>query len=238
MEGVKKELDGGDGVFFDSIAHRYDLLNRVLSMGLDRRWRRRAVQALELSREEGATVLDLATGTADLAMAIAEDAPSVSVRGVDPSKEMVAIGDEKIEAAGLQERVRLSLGDGQDLSFEDDSFDGTAIAFGIRNFPDRLQGLREMARVTRPQKYVVILELSEPRQGLMAGMARFYVRQCVPRIGSLLSGSKEYRYLQESIAAFPPADSFVSMMEEAGLEEVTVTPLTFGVVNLFRGRVA
>ncbi len=233
MDGTTKELEGGDGEFFDAIAHRYDLLNRVLSMGLDGRWRRRAIEALQI--ESPAKILDLATGTADLALAIADSYPDAEVVGVDPSREMVAIGQQKAADAGHGDRIDLQLGDGQALGFDDDNFDGTAIAFGIRNFPDRLQGLREMARVTRPGKPVVILELSEPDRGVMSGMARFYVHQCVPRIGSLLSGSKEYRYLQESIAAFPSAERFVEMMEDAGLRDVTAQPLTFGVVNLYRG---
>lgn len=236
LKGARKELDGGDGVFFDAIAHRYDLLNRLLSMGLDGRWRRAAVEALRVGQE--AKILDVATGTGDLAMEIARRSADAHVTGVDPSREMVAIGKQKVVDDGLSGRVELGIGDGQALEFADDSFDGTAVSFGIRNFPDRLEGLKEMVRVTRPGKNVVILELSEPGPGLMSGMARFYVRQCVPRIGSMLSGKKEYRYLQESIAAFPPAEDFARMMESVGLEDVKVHPLTFGVVNLYVGRVA
>ncbi len=235
IDGAKKDIDGGDGAFFDNIAHRYDLLNRVLSMGLDPIWRKKAVAAAV--PDDGGHLLDLATGTADLAIEAARRHPELRVTGVDPSKEMIAIGDEKVVDKSLDDRVQLSLGDGQDLPFEADTFDGAAVAFGIRNFPDRLAGLREMARVTRPGGAVVILELSEPQGGLMGGMARFYVRKCVPRIGSLLSGSKEYKYLQESIAAFPPADRFQEMMESVGLQNVEVRPLTFGVVNLFVGYV-
>ncbi len=234
LQGAKKDIEGGDGAFFDNIAHRYDLLNRVLSMGLDPIWRKKAVAAAVPDGGDG-HILDLATGTADLAIEAARRHQSLKVTGVDPSKEMLAIGRDKVADKTLEERVDLALGDGQDLPFENDTFDGSAVAFGIRNFPDRLQGLREMTRVTRPGGAVVILELSEPQGGLMGSMARFYVRKCVPRIGSLLSGSKEYKYLQESIAAFPPADQFMEMMETAGLEDVEVHPLTFGVVNLFVG---
>jgi demethylmenaquinone methyltransferase / 2-methoxy-6-polyprenyl-1,4-benzoquinol methylase len=236
LQGATKELDGGDGVFFDAIAHRYDLLNRILSLGLDGIWRRRAVKALDLF--DGATILDLATGTGDLALEIGRSTPNVEVIGVDPSQQMVAIGQQKVAREGLADRVTLGLGDGQALAFDADTFDGAVVSFGIRNFPDRLQGLREMTRVTRKGRPVVVLELSEPRRGPMAFMARTYVHQVVPRVGSLLSGSKEYRYLQESIAAFPPAEEFARMMELAGLEDVEVHPLTFGVVNLYVGRVA
>ena len=231
LQGATKELDGGDGEFFDGIAERYDLLNRILSLGLDGRWRRRAVEALDLSA--GHKIIDVATGTADLAIAIAETGDDIEVVGVDPSVEMLAQGRPKL--GDLADRITLEEGDGQDLRFEDNQFDGASVAFGIRNFPDRLKGLQEMARVVRPGRPVVILELSEPRRGVMAGMSRLYVHQVVPRVGALLSGSEEYRYLQESIAAFPPAEDFCAMMSEAGLQDVTVTPLTFGVVNLFVG---
>ncbi len=233
VKGSKKELEGGDGVFFDAIAERYDLLNRILSLGLDHRWRRRTVEALQL--KEGSRILDLATGTADLAIAAAKTRDDISVTGVDPSVEMLAIGRQKVNEEGITDRVNLLEGDGQNLQLGDDEFDGAAVCFGIRNFPDRLQGLKEMARVTRNGAPVVILELSEPRKGPMAAMSRLYVRQIVPRVGSLLSGQKEYRYLQESIAAFPPAEDFLALMVEAGLKDVSVEPLTFGVVNLFVG---
>ena len=233
LPGVRNELDGGSGQFFDAIAHRYDLLNRILSMGLDPHWRKKAVRALDLS--EATRALDVATGTADLAMEIVRRHPNVQVDGIDPSVEMLAIGDQKLQKKSLTDRITLQEGDGLALPFEDNTFDGTAVSFGIRNFPDRLKGLQEMTRVTRPGGKVVILELSEPRKGPMAAMARLYVHHAVPRIGSLLSGSKEYRYLQESIAAFPPAEEFAEMMRTVGLENIEVHPLTFGVVNLFVG---
>src|SRR5690606_39611318 len=127
----------------------------------------------------------------------------------------------------------LQEGDAESLPFPDNSFDGTTIAFGIRNVPDRLQGLKEMARVTRPGGRIAILELSEPRGGLMAPLARFHVHTFVPWVGSLLSGKKEYRYLQESIEAFPPASEFAETMKLAGLDIVSVSPLTFGVAHLY-----
>ena len=233
LPGARKELDGGSGEFFDSIAHRYDLLNRILSMGLDPHWRKKAVRALEL--DDAHRALDVATGTADLALAIADAYPDLRVDGIDPSVEMLAIGQEKLHKRKLHERITLREGDGQALPFEDNTFDGAAVSFGIRNFPDRLAGLHEMTRVTRKGGKVVILELSEPRRGPMAAIARSYVHHVVPRVGSLLSGSKEYRYLQESIAAFPPAEEFMEMMDAAGLQDVDCRPLTFGVVNLFVG---
>jgi demethylmenaquinone methyltransferase / 2-methoxy-6-polyprenyl-1,4-benzoquinol methylase len=226
----------GSGQMFDAIAKRYDLLNRVLSGGVDRRWRRKTVAALKLG-EGPARVLDVATGTGDLAIAIAKKHPRTHVVGLDPSTEMLAVGRRKVERRGLNDRVELVTGDAQALGFDDASFDGATIAFGIRNVPDRARGLAEMARVVRRGGRVCILELGEPRGGIMAPLARFHVHVLVPRIGALLSGAKEYRYLQSSIAAFPPPEEFAAMMETAGLVVEQVKPLTFGVCHLYVGRV-
>ncbi|WP_206524435.1 bifunctional demethylmenaquinone methyltransferase/2-methoxy-6-polyprenyl-1,4-benzoquinol methylase UbiE [Lujinxingia sediminis] len=226
-----KKIDGGDGRFFDAIAARYDLLNRIISLGQDGYWRNKAVKALQLP--EGARFLDLATGTADLAIVSAKRHRDLKVVGLDPSAEMLANGRVKVSKANLDGRVELVLGDAQNLPFEDNSFDGVAISFGIRNVPDRRKALQEMNRVARPGGRVVILELSEPRTGLLASPARFYIHHVVPRIGGLISGSKEYRYLQESIAAFPTADAFANLMREVGLTNVNASTLSFGAVNLF-----
>ncbi|MCB1055695.1 MAG: bifunctional demethylmenaquinone methyltransferase/2-methoxy-6-polyprenyl-1,4-benzoquinol methylase UbiE [Acidobacteria bacterium] len=230
-EGPRSNPADGSGAMFDAIAERYDRLNRILSLGVDGRWRRQAVEALALPRR--ARVLDLATGTADLALLIARRHPDARVVGTDPSARMLDIGRHKVAAGGLAERVRLDSGDAQSLRFEDDHFDGVSIAFGIRNVPDRPRALREMARVTRPGGRVVILELSEPRKGLLAWPARFYIQTLVPWLGALLSGAREYRYLQRSIAAFPAAEDFARTMRDAGLEVLEVRPLTFGVCHLF-----
>jgi demethylmenaquinone methyltransferase/2-methoxy-6-polyprenyl-1,4-benzoquinol methylase len=216
---------------FDAIAARYDLLNRVLSLGIDQSWRKRTVAALELG--PGARVLDIATGTADLALVAARAAESVTVVGLDPSRAMLDVGREKVERAGLAERIELCEGDAQDLPFEDDSFDATMIAFGIRNVPDRLLAAREMCRVTRPGGRVAVLELAEPRGGLLGPAARFHVHTVVPWLGALLSGAQEYRYLQRSIAAFPPPEQFAALLRDAGLGLLSVTPLTFGVCHCY-----
>lgn len=221
----------GSGAMFDNIAPRYDLLNRLMSFGVDQGWRRRTVAALDLGRCQ--RVLDLATGTADLAIQVAEAGTGVEVVGLDPSEGMLEIGRDKIQAAGLAERVRLVQGDAEKLPFDDDSFDGVCMAFGIRNVPDRKRALSEMGRVTRTGGRIAILELSEPRRGLLAPFARFHVHTVVPWLGSLISGAREYRYLQRSIAAFPPAEEFALLMREAGLEVLRVDKLTFGVCHLY-----
>lgn len=233
--GIVAAVRPGSGEFFDAIAARYDLLNRVLSFGVDRGWRTKTVRALALA--PGMRALDLATGTADLAIEIARRAPGVEVVGADPSRRMLAIGREKVRARSLEARVRLEEGDAQRIDAPDASFDAITIAFGIRNVPDRARALREMVRVGKPDARVAILELGEPRGGIMGPLARFHVHVMVPTIGALLSGAREYRYLQTSIAAFPPAEEFAATMRSAGLEEVSATPLTFGVCHLYVGRV-
>jgi demethylmenaquinone methyltransferase/2-methoxy-6-polyprenyl-1,4-benzoquinol methylase len=216
---------------FDQIAPRYDFVNRVLSLGLDVRWRRRAVRALALG--ERPRVLDVATGTGDLAIAIARACGGATVIGLDPSPQMLAVAAKKLARAGLADRVSLVVGDAQQLPQQSCEIDAATIAFGIRNVPDRAAALRELARVVRPGGRIAILELGEPRRGMLGALARFHTRHLVPNIGALLSGKREYRYLQTSIAAFPPAEEFAALMRTCGLDVVEVAPLTFGVCTLY-----
>lgn len=232
---VEPDRPGG-GAMFDRIAERYDLLNRLLSMGLDKLWRRKLLAALgPLSGSD--EVLDVASGTADVALAIARRTPGLRVVGLDPSAGMLAVGRRKAEAAGLAEVVELVVGDAQAMPFADDRFAGATIAFGIRNVPDRLAGLREMTRCVRPGGVVAVLELGEPRDGLLAPLARIHVHHVVPRLGAWLSGAQEYRYLQSSIAAFPPPEAFAALMEQAGLEQVRWQAMLPAVAHLYVGRV-
>jgi demethylmenaquinone methyltransferase/2-methoxy-6-polyprenyl-1,4-benzoquinol methylase len=233
-ETVQAEARLGSGAMFDAIAARYDRVNRVVSLGLDQGWRRRTVAALAVP--EGGRVLDLATGTADLAIAIAEAHPSAGVVGSDPSANMLAIGRQKVERRGLSARVTLEEGDAMALPYPDQRFDGVSMAFGIRNVPDRPRALREALRVLRPGGRLAVLELSEPRRGVLAHLARFHVHTVVPTVGALLSGAREYRYLERSIAAFPPADEFVATIAAAGFEGARAEGLTFGVVHLYTAR--
>jgi demethylmenaquinone methyltransferase / 2-methoxy-6-polyprenyl-1,4-benzoquinol methylase len=231
---ITSEPRGGSGEMFDAIAPRYDLLNRLLSLGIDQRWRRKLVARLELT--PGAKVLDHATGTADLALLIARSSPGVRVVGMDPSTEMLRVGRRKVAAAGLAERVSLEQGDAEDLaSVASGSFDAVSMAFGIRNVPDRSRALKEMVRVTRPGGRIAILELSEPQGGILGPLARAHVHRVVPWVGGLLSGSREYQYLQRSIAAFPPPAAFARLMEGSGMRLEHLEPLTFGVCHLYVG---
>jgi demethylmenaquinone methyltransferase/2-methoxy-6-polyprenyl-1,4-benzoquinol methylase len=216
---------------FDAIAQRYDLLNRVLSLGFDQQWRRRTAAAL--GDVGDAKILDLATGTGDLAIRVANMYPRCTVVGVDPSEQMLEVGRSKVDALGLSDRIGLLLGDAQSLPFADGSFAGVTMAFGIRNVPDRERAVAEVARVLRPGAVASILELSEPRSGLLGPLARWHVHRVVPWLGSVLSGAREYRYLQRSIAAFPPPERFVAMLESVGLRDAVATRLSFGACHLY-----
>lgn len=232
-ESVKAEATQreGSGAMFDGIAARYDLLNRIISLGIDQRWRKKTVASLEIG--EKARVLDLATGTADLAVMVARQHEGAQIVGLDPSRNMLAVGTRKVKEAGLDDRVTLVEGNAESLPFPADSFDHICMAFGIRNVPDRARALREMARVTRPGGHIAILELAEPRNGALGAMARFHIHTVVPWVGSVLSGAKEYRYLQQSIAAFPPKEEFAALMAQCGLTVLAAESLTFGVATLY-----
>jgi len=221
---------------FDGIAARYDLLNAIMSLGLHRRWRRRLARALAPAAEGRA--LDVATGTADVALALARRYPRARVVGLDPSRAMLARGREKVETAGLGERVSLVEGDAQALPFGDDTFDGACVAFGIRNIPDREAALGELHRVLRPGAPLAVLELSEPTGGLAAPLARLYVHRVVPAVGRLLADRAAYAYLPSSIAAFPAPAAFAATMARAGFGDVSVRRLTMGAAHLFVGRAA
>jgi demethylmenaquinone methyltransferase/2-methoxy-6-polyprenyl-1,4-benzoquinol methylase len=221
----------GSGAMFDRIAARYDFMNRVLSLGLDQSWRRRTVKALMLG--ERPRVLDVATGTGDLAIEIARACPGATVIGVDPSRGMLDIAAKKMAKRKLDDRVMLVEGDAQSLPLANCEIDAAAMAFGIRNVPDRTAALRELARVVRPGGRICVLELGEPRRGVLGAMARIHCHHVVPKLGGLLSGSREYGYLQRSVAAFPPAEEFAETMRRAGLAVLEVKPMTFGVCTLY-----
>lgn len=224
----------GSGQMFDRIAPRYDLLNRLMSFGLDSFWRRQLVRMLKVP--DGEAILDVATGTADVALALVKRYPSITVTGLDPSLAMLRVGQRKLEAKHLTNRITLVPGDAQALPFADDTFAAACISFGIRNVPDRQRGLEEMLRVVKPGGRVVVLELGEPEDGWFAPLVRWHVHSFVPAIGAWLSGAAEYRYLQRSIAAFLPPKAFVTLCQAAGLTACQHRRLSFGAVNLFWGQ--
>ncbi|MBN1825635.1 MAG: ubiquinone/menaquinone biosynthesis methyltransferase [Candidatus Eisenbacteria bacterium] len=218
---------------FDGVSGRYDALNRVLSLGLDRTWRRRVVRSLGLGR--GDRFLDVACGTADLALAAAEAAPEGIVVGVDFSAPMLRIARRK--AARRRTTARMALGAAESLPFRGGSFAAAGIAFGVRNVPDRAAALREMARAVRPGGRVAVLEFIEVDGGFLDRIAGWYLRRLLPRIGGLLSDRSAYEYLTRSVEAFPPPDRFLEEMRGAGLLGAEARRLPPAPVWLFTGTV-
>lgn len=222
---------------FGSIAGRYDATNTVLSGGMHHLWRRRAVRTLAPAAD--ARLLDVCCGTGDLSMALAEAlGPNGSVVGTDFTPEMVDEARLKLANQPAHTPIRFDVADAMDLPFEDDSFDGATVSFGIRNVVDPRAGLAEMARVVRPGGRVLVLEFGQP-EGLFGAMFRFYSAQLMPRIGGLMTGNRAaYEYLPRTSAAFPAGDLFVEQyLAPAGLAPVESAPLLWGLAWLYMGEV-
>ncbi len=220
---------------FSAIAPRYDFLNRLLSAGRDRTWRRAAVAATTVPRQ--GVLLDICTGTADMALEAARQFPDARIVGVDFSRPMIALGAAKIERARLGERVRLQVAPAEALPFADDCFDAATVAFGLRNVPDRLQALREMLRVVKPGGRAVVLEFATPSHPLIRRVYLWYFHHVLPRIGRLVSGHPSaYSYLPASVSDFPSAQKLVEWMQGAGFSEVSYRLLTGGIVAIHVGR--
>ena len=214
---------------FDSIAPRYDLLNRLLSFRRDISWRRWAVKQL-ISHKQG-TYLDVATGTADVALEIKRQAPLSRTVALDFASRMLDLAKKKVVGKGIE----LVRGDAMNMPFPDNAFDGAIVAYGVRNLPDRLSGLKEMRRVVKPHGRVVVLEFSTPT-GLGGMTYDIYLSRFLPWMGGLVSGDpKAYRYLHDSVKAFPPAQVFCDMMVQAKLAKVRYYPLTSGITICYVG---
>ncbi|MEX0600701.1 MAG: bifunctional demethylmenaquinone methyltransferase/2-methoxy-6-polyprenyl-1,4-benzoquinol methylase UbiE [Rhodothermales bacterium] len=219
---------------FDDIAPRYDLLNRILSFGIDQIWRDRAIAWLEDDRPR--RILDVATGTGDLAIKALDLEPDAIV-GVDISEEMLVQGRRKVERIGRESIITLRRGDAARLPFSDRQFDAALVAFGVRNFENLQDGLREIRRVLKPGGALVVLEFSHPTAFPIKQAYSFYSHVVLPVIGRLLSNnSAAYEYLPASVDVFPSGDAFRQEMRDAGYEGVLVKPLTFGIASLYKGR--
>lgn len=218
---------------FDRISPKYDLLNRMLSMGTDQGWRRKVVRML--GREPVEHLLDVATGTADLAIMARNKAKHIT--GADISAGMLARGQAKVNKAGLAHKITLVQADAAQLPFPDHAFDAITIAFGVRNFEDLEKGMRGMVRVLRPGGRLFVLEFSRPRTTPFKQLFRFYFHHIMPLIGRLLSKDKAaYTYLPESVDAFPQGKEFEAIMARCGLNSVRSRQLTFGVATLYTAR--
>lgn len=219
---------------FTSIAPRYDFLNRLLSVGQDKYWRKRAVDLLDpMGRDH---ILDVATGTCDIVIEIASRNLSVRIFGIDFSQRMLDLGRIKIARNGYNQAVSLQIGSGECLPFADESFDGVICAFGIRNFADVQLGLREFFRVLKPGGRVVVLEFSIPQNQFLKTAYEWYFNLILPKIGNIISGhSNAYSYLPESVANFPSQKKFIKWIEKIGFKKVSFSELTFGIVSIHRG---
>jgi demethylmenaquinone methyltransferase/2-methoxy-6-polyprenyl-1,4-benzoquinol methylase len=220
---------------FSTIAHRYDLLNRVLSLGIDRYWRKFAVD--QLPKVEKARFLDVATGTCDVALEIIKRyPPDAKVVGVDFSDRMLEIGREKVRNAGYQDRIDIRFADVTSLPFEDDVFDASVIAFGIRNVQEYKKGISEMGRVVKTGGKVVILEFTSVQNRFFKPLYNFYITKVLPFTGELVSGKKgAYKYLPDSMLQFPTPEEFKKAMEETGLKDVKYYKLSFGITAVHVG---
>jgi demethylmenaquinone methyltransferase/2-methoxy-6-polyprenyl-1,4-benzoquinol methylase len=220
---------------FDSIAGRYDFLNHVLSAGIDRRWRRRAVRSLQLRGAD--VVLDLCTGTGDLAIATVRAEPGASrVVGIDFSSAMLAVGRAKVREMRLGSRITLVRGDATRIPIADRSVDAVTIAFGIRNVNDVAGTCREMARVLRPGGRIAILEFTVPEIPVLGPAYLWYLHRLLPRIGRAVSGSDEaYSYLSASIDAFATPAELVKILRQSGFQDISAVRMTMGSVCLYTG---
>lgn len=219
---------------FDDIAPRYDVLNRVLSMGIDQLWRDEAIRMLE--EDHPKRILDVATGTADLALKALVLDPE-KVVGVDISEAMLERGREKIRQMGVEDRIELRTGDAEKLPFSDSQFDAALVAFGVRNFENLDRGLREVRRALVPGARLVVLEFSHPKAFPIKQLYQFYSHVILPFVGRIVSkNDAAYRYLPASVDVFPSGDAFLERLREAGYVDVEWKPLTFGIASLYSAR--
>ena len=220
---------------FNNIAPTYDKLNHILSLNIDKIWRKKAVKRIcKNLRNSEAHVLDVACGTADSSIALAK-AGIPFVTGVDISEGMIKVGEEKIKSLNIN-NINLKVEDCENLSFEDNSFDSAFIAFGIRNFEDKKKGLNELRRVLKDNGHLLILELSVPQNKILLSLYKLYFLHILPFIGKKISGdSKAYTYLPNSVINFPKPKEFMAIMEECGFKNVKQKALTFGLCRIYEG---
>ena len=216
---------------FNSISGRYDFLNHFLSLGIDKRWRKKAIRILKSANPK--LILDVATGTGDFALQALSINPEKIV-GVDISEGMLEVGRKKVEQRRLSNKIELLLADSENLPFPDNNFDAVTVGFGVRNFENLKKGLREINRVMKPGALLVVLEFSRPSRFPFKQVYNFYFKLILPRIGRLVSRDKSaYTYLPESVEAFPDGEKFVAILKETGFKNSACKPLTFGVSSIY-----
>ena len=219
---------------FNNIAHRYDFLNEVLSLGIHKLWRKKAISLL--ASEKPKSILDVATGTGDFAIEALKLSPN-KITGIDVSEKMLEIGKEKIKRKNIDGKIELIKGDSENLLFEENTFDAITVGFGVRNFENLEKGLSEMFRILKPGGTMVILEFSKPMNFPIKNLYNFYFRHVCPFIGKLFSkDNSAYSYLYESVNTFPEGNNFVNILKKIGLTETKMHPLTFSIATIYTGK--
>jgi demethylmenaquinone methyltransferase/2-methoxy-6-polyprenyl-1,4-benzoquinol methylase len=232
---VKKDLGKKEQValMFDNISPKYDLLNHLLSLGIDIQWRKKAINLLKSSNPK--TILDVATGTGDFAIQSLSLNPEKIV-GVDISEGMLEIGKEKVKKKNLGHIITLEKGDSENLQFQDNNFDAVIVAFGVRNFENMEIGLENMFRVLKKDGKVIILEFSKPTAFPFKQIYNFYFKSILPIIGNVISkDNSAYKYLPESVQAFPQGSIFLDILNKTGFKTTECIPLTFGICSIYTG---
>lgn len=240
MREVKPYRDSAAGkkeqiaAMFNSIAPKYDFLNHTLSFGIDKLWRRKAIRLISGSSPE--SILDVATGTGDFAVAALKTGAR-KITGIDISREMIGVGQEKIRKLRLEDKITLMTGDSEEINFPDQSFDAATVAFGVRNFENLSRGLDELFRVLKQGGTLCVLEFSNPRNPVVRFGYRFYSKNLMPWFGRIISGDNSaYTYLPESVEEFPDGEKFITFMRESGFAQITEYRLTFGIATIYIGK--
>jgi demethylmenaquinone methyltransferase / 2-methoxy-6-polyprenyl-1,4-benzoquinol methylase len=229
--GSKKEQVAA---MFDDIAFKYDFLNRFLSAGIDIGWRKKAIkQLLDLQPQK---ILDVATGTADVAIMASAILKPEKITGIDISDGMLQIGRQKVAKAGLENTIELLNGDSETIKFDDNSFDAVTVAFGVRNFQQLEKGLSEIRRVLKPGGRLVVLEFSKPKMPGVKSMYNLYMKVICPNLGKLFSKNRNaYKYLDESIQRFPEGKNFTNILDNLGYTNTYCKPLSLGICSIYCG---
>ena len=226
-------------LMFNDIAQTYDKLNHILSLNVDKSWRRKAVKRLKkaVADVKNPMILDVACGTADSTIQIAKSIKNADISGIDISEKMLEIGKGKVEKSELKNRINFSKSCAESIGFQDNTFDAVVVAFGVRNFSDRIKGLGEILRVLKPKGSLFVLELSEPQNIILRWFYNLYFKNILPFIGKCVSGNADaYRYLQQTVEKFPMPEEFMIMLQNVGYQEIKHKALSCGLCRIYQAK--